>query len=444
MVISPNSYEHHSTLRQGTLISNPHIVKSFDLKDIKNDIVTIDGLATHYPNIIYNKETGLFNGTYRNNKVRINFWDDLKIKHPDLYQSQLADLEDSKPPSSKNREEYKKFLKDHMLLINTMEVFEKEWRPLFKSVIGIPDDHKDYRVLREWVAIIRSSLNFIKDFLDDGGTIKMNEESLIMYHQNFINSINYMKSAGSLNDMQMIINHELKDAKLDNLIFPNAKAYVENLKFDTLKISNVGLTNTYKDVKGCICIQNCELDTIDMDARCDLFSVEDSKINVIPKINVSNVVYLNNVESSESVDLGITSAEVLIYNNTNISDEMYNELGTMVNAFDTSQNRNLILNSFDDVKTKVNYPDYHVHSDDLSKPSQHIKGTFNGLFKAYWLDNSSITRLLRILNMDAIESFVIFTDDSKMMDFIFKRVEGKKYGDMSAKMFFLLKKLLNK
>jgi hypothetical protein len=445
MNISPNSYEPHSDLRKGTLISNPHIVKSFDLTNIKSGMLTNDSLATFYPNIIYNKETGLFNGTYRDPRIRVNLWEDLKLKHPDLYQSQLADLNDSKPPTSKTMEEYKKFLRDHQLLINTMQVFQNEWRQLFKSALGIPDDHRDYKIILEWYQMIRKSLDFITDILNDGRSKDFSDESLADYHSVFVHSIMAMKSTGSLNDFQMIINHELKDAKLNNITFSQAKAYVDNFKFDTLYVYfKEGKSSYLKDVKGCICISNCEFDTINLDARCDLFSVEDSTINVIPEINVTNVVYLNNVKSNEPVNLNINPAEVLIFNNTNISDEMYDTVGSMVNLFDRSKNRNIILKSFEDVQTKVEYPDVHIHGSDPSKPSELIKGTFNKLFKMFWDDDSNIVKLFRYLNRNIVDDFVIYTNDFKMLELVFKKTEGKKYGDIPASMFFLLKNLLNK
>jgi hypothetical protein len=438
MRISPNSYEPHSDLRKGTLISNPHIVKSFDLTDIKSGMLTIDSLATFCPNVIYNKETGLFNGTFRDPKVRVNLWEDLKLKHPDLYQSQLADLEDSKPPTSKTMEEYKKFLRDHMPLINTMQVFQNEWRPLFKSVLGLGDDHRDFKIILEWYQMIRKSLDFIYDILNNGRSKDFSDESLADYHSVFVNSIRAMKNTGSLNDFQMIIDHELKDAKLNSIVFSQAKAYVDNFKFDTLYVYFKENKYSFKDVKGCICISNCEFDTINLDARCDLFSVEDSTINVIPEINVTNVVYLNNVKSNEPVNLNISPAEVLILNNTNVSDEMYDTVGGMTNS------RNIILNAFEDVQTKVTYPDVHIHGPDPSKPSQLIKGTFNKLFKMYWDDDSSIVNLFRYLNKNKIDDFAVYANDPKMLEIVFKATGGKKYGDIPASMFFMLKNLLNK
>jgi hypothetical protein len=117
---------------------------------------------------------------------------------------------------------------------------------------------------------------------------------------------------------------------------------------------------------------------------------------------------------------------------------MYDTVGGMANS------RNIILNAFEDVQTKVTYPDVYIHGPDPSKPSQLIKGTFNKLFKMYWDDDSSIVNLFRYLNKNKIDDFAVYANDPKMLEIVFKATGGKKYGDIPASMFFMLKNLLNK
>lgn len=444
MVISPNSFEKNNSLRDNTLIPNPTIVKSFDLSNIDKDRVTISGLHTKYPSIIYNKETGLFNGYYRDPRMVSNLWWDLKSSHPDLYESQLADLTSAPHPSRKNREEYKKFLKDHQLLINTMEVFTKEWQTYFKRVIGIPDDHTEYKIIREWASTLKRSLDFIKDFLADGGSVNLSDERLSEYHQEFIDNITIMSVSGSNNPFKMIITLELKDAELDKISFSNGMAYVENIMFDTLRITTSVNSNT-KQKKGCICLVNCELNTIETDSRCDLFAAKNTTIRNLNPIVVYEVAYLDNLKSNDPIELNIDNAEVLLLNETNISKEMYKSLYMMVNRETSSKNRKLILYPFEEFKAKgVCSSDTFHYANGSNNPPVVIEGSFIEMFKHYFDDDNTVTKLIRKLNRNVIEDFVVYTDDPKMMEFLYKHNEGKKYQGVPAGMFYLLRKLLNK
>lgn len=441
MVISPNSYDNNINLRQGTLIRVPNIIRSFNLTNIDKNIVTVDALATKYPNIVYNKETGLFNGTYRDPRITVNFWEDLKEHYPNLYKSQLANLTSGPLPTNKNREEYKQFLKDHQLLINTMEYFYKNWESLFKPVLGIPNDHKDYRVLVEWAKNIKKSWDFVKDFLQDGGTKNMSDERLQEYHQEFIDSITIMSVSGSNNPFKMILNQELKDAKLDRIIFSSGKAWVKGLKFNELSVAY----NGDSDIKGCICITDCELNTIDLISRCDVFAVKDSTINTMPRIIVQEATYLDNVKSNEPIDLDISSTEALLLNNTEVSENIYLTLKQMSDKSQHSYTgRNIKLYNFEDFKEKgVCSEDYHYHPD-VNSPPILIEGTFVDAFRIVLDTDSMIKKLYRKLNTDVVYSFSIYTDDPKMLEFVYSITEGGKYKGIPANMFYLLKKLLNK
>jgi len=441
MIISPNTFEHHNNLRQGTLIPSSDIIKTFNITDIKNNKLTVDGLHTEYPTVIYDKASGLFNGHLRNSKNRINFWFNLKDRNPELYNSQLADLTSVPFPNQKNREQYKQFIKDHELLVNTMKVFFEEWRELFKSVLGVPDDHSEYKIIREWTKNIKSSWDFLKDFLQDGGTKHMSDERLAEYHQTFIDSINQMQSTGSNNPFQMIISQELKDATLDTVYFSKGMAYVSDMKFDTLNIGN----NAEGDFKGCICLKNCELHIIDITSRCDLFAAQNTTIKINPNLIVYEAVYLDNVKCDEPISLNIASAEALILNNTELSDFTYSILDRMVNALDKNKERKILLYSFDGFKEKgVCSSDSFYYPNGHNKAPVEILGTFIGMFNIHFDDQTTIKRLFRMLNMESVKSFSIYTDDSKLMEFVYNKTEGKKYGGIPAGMFFLLKKLLNK
>jgi hypothetical protein len=48
------------------------------------------------------------------------------------------------------------------------------------------------------------------------------------------------------------------------------------------------------------------------------------------------------------------------------------------------------------------------------------------------------------LNKNKIDDFAVYANDPKMLEIVFKATGGKKYGDIPASMFFMLKNLLNK
>lgn len=442
MLISPKESEDHNNLRAGTLIPSPNIIKSFDITDIKNNILTIDGLVTHHPNIIYDKGSGLFNGSIRDAKIRVNLWHNLKIRNPDLYESQLADLTSVPHPTSKTLDKYKKFLIDHQLLINTIEVFIAEWRQLFKSVTGVPDDHPEYKLIVEWVNNLKRFLNFAKDVLDGGGSRDMSDERLAEYHQLLIDNISAMSSTGSLNPFQMIIPQELKSAKLDIVIFSNGKAFVGGIKFEELSVYMNNLNE--KNSLGGICLDGCVLNKISMDNRCDIFLVKNTTINENPNINVYEVAYLDNVQCNEPITLDISNSEVLILKDTVISNIIYENINKMFGKHEPNFKRNIILYSFDGVKERGVYsPDYDQYINGSDKPPIFVEGSFLEMVRMNFEDDR-IKQLLRKLNKNTIEDFVVYTDDEKMMKFIYDKTEGAKYKGVPAGMYYLLKKLLNK
>jgi Asp-tRNA(Asn)/Glu-tRNA(Gln) amidotransferase B subunit len=165
----------------------------------------------------------------------------------------------------------------------------------------------------------------------------------------------------------------------------------------------------------------------------------------MPRIIVYEVTYLDNVKSNKPIDLDISSSEVLLLNNTEVSEDIYLTLKQMRDEKQHSYTgRNIKLYNFEDFKQKgVCSEDYQYHPD-VNSPPILIEGTFVDAFRIVLDNDSMIKKLYRKLNIDVVYSFSIYTDDSKMLEFVYGITDGQKYQGVPANMFYLLKKLLNK
>jgi hypothetical protein len=156
---------------------------------------------------------------------------------------------------------------------------------------------------------------------------------------------------------------------------------------------------------------------------------------------VYEVAYLDNVKCNEPIDLDLSSAEALLLNGTEISNDMYKVLNIMIDK----HGRKIKLYPFNGFKEKgVSSNDTYTYYNGANNPPTVVEGSFIEMFGLHFDNDVTIKRLIRLLNMDTVESFAIYTDNPNMLKFVFDKTDGKKYQGIPADMFYLFKKLLNK
>jgi hypothetical protein len=271
-------------------------------------------------------------------------------------------------------------------------------------------------------------------------TRNMSDDSLSKYHEVFIDSISVMSAVGSNNPFNMIISQELNNAVLDTITIQNGMAYVEGITFNRLSFENK-IISSYSERLNCICIKNCKLNEIDTSIGCNLLAIEDSFFKNFKSIFITHTTYLNNVNSDKPLNLDLTICDSFIANNVELSEFTYDSISSMRKS---KNKRNYIVYPFDNAKGLVSSNDIHTYDNGTSNPPSIIRGSFIGKIKEVWIENNMIYREINKLNSDRIHSFAVYTDDPKLLDFLFEHGEEDKYKGISGSMYYLLKKLLSK